>query len=111
MYGLKEASDVDKKAAGNVCAKHVAPLGTSHTERKHQLGEDWNLIARPRERCPHSVLYGKCAHAEIGASSFPRRKGSVHRGRTQSLRALRRVRGPRAVFTRYEMGTPRLPAG
>lgn len=36
-YQLKEASDVDKKDAQNICAKHIISLGISHTPSKHQF--------------------------------------------------------------------------
>lgn len=37
--GQKEASDVDKKDAGSICAKLLS-LGMSHTQCKHQSGGD-----------------------------------------------------------------------
>lgn len=36
-YQLKEASDVDKEDARNICAKHVISLGISHAPCTHQF--------------------------------------------------------------------------
>ena len=70
MYQLKEASDVDKKDAWTICAKHVISWGlathcvNTSTQKRIRI---WSRV--PLEKYPfdrfHLVFCSKCSHLEI----------------------------------------------